>query len=116
MQVRDSVWALIVGKLRPAVVLETVGDRAYVAYGTREDHVWPRIVVAPATRAGRAFKAVVDDPDGHRELSAPTFFYGANKLWVSRREVHGRGAAVPFDLLIAIRKVIAAYDADAGSA
>ncbi len=77
MRERDTVWIDLAGKLRPAVVLEIQPDLVRVAYGTSNAHEWPRVVVHPETRQGRAFP-----------LQDETFFYGANTTWGATFQAH----------------------------
>ena len=100
MRERDTVWIDLADKLRPAIVLEIQPDLVRVAYGTSNVHEWPRVVVHPESRQGRAFP-----------LQEETFFYGANTTWERPSKLMPGAKACAWELLLAVRKLVEEYDA-----
>ena len=70
MREQDAAWLDLEGKDRPAIVIEVQRVFIRVAYGTSEEHEWPRVIVHADTRQGRSFP-----------LPHTTYFYGANTHW-----------------------------------
>lgn len=100
MRERDTVWVVLEGKERPAVVLEVRSDLIRIAYGTSQEHAWPGEVVHADTRQGRKFP-----------LRETTYFYGANTMWALPRELRPGAAQCAWEFLFAIRKLVESHDA-----
>lgn len=100
MRERDTVWIDLADKLRPAVVLEVQPDLVRVAYGTSQVQEWPRVVVRPDSRQGRAFP-----------LRQETYFYGPNTAWELAAKLTPGDTACAWEVLLAIRKLVEDHDA-----
>jgi hypothetical protein len=100
MRERDTAWIDLADKSRPVVVLEVQPDLVRVAYGTTNEHEWPRAVVHPETRQGRAFP-----------LQEVTYFYGANTIWEQPARLRPGKQTCAWELLLAIRKLVEDHDA-----
>lgn len=100
MRERDTVWIDLADKQRPAIVLEIQHDLVRVAYGTSQVREWPKVVVHPDSRQGRAFP-----------LREETYFYGANTQWAPPAKLTPGRTACAWDLLLAVRKLVETHDA-----
>lgn len=101
MRERDVVRVELAGKVRIAVVLEVDDQLARIAYGTTEEHAWPRVVVHANGRPGRSL-----------DLRETTYFYGANTCWEQHSLLHSGGKRCALELLFEIRKLVEAHDAE----
>lgn len=101
MRERDAVRIELAGKIRVAVVLEIREHLVRVAYGTTEEHAWPRAVVHVGGRPGRSL-----------DLRETTYFYGANTCWEQVQLLAPCGTRCTMELLFEIRKLVEAHDAE----